>query len=85
MLLAFLKEICRFRYTPYLAYFAFAVGDYLVGGADYGGAYSRYYSALPQEFGMMFILPCAIALIRFFRAVRDETAEYERMKGLLNV
>lgn len=80
MLLAFLKEICRFRYTPYLAYFAFAVGDYLVGGADYGGAYSRYYSALPQEFGMMFILPCAIALIRFFRAVRDETAEYERMK-----
>lgn len=80
MLLAFLKEICRFRYTPYFAYFAFAVGDYLVGGADYGGGYSRYYSALPQEFGMMFILPCAIALIHFFRAVRDENAEYERMK-----
>ena len=72
MLLAFLKEICRFRYMPYLGYIGFAVGDYLVGGADYGGSFSRYYSALPQEFGMIFLLPCSIALVRFFRAVQDE-------------
>ena len=75
MLLAFLKEICRYRYTPYLTYVAFAVGSYLVSGR-----YARYYSTLPQEFGMIFILPCMIALIRFFRAVRDENAEYKRMK-----
>ena len=75
MLLVFLKEICRFRYTPYLTYIAFAVGNYLLNAR-----FSRYYSTLPQEFGMMFILPCAIALIHFFRAVRDENAEYKRMK-----
>ncbi|MCC2255324.1 hypothetical protein LKD70_13005 [Ruminococcus sp. CLA-AA-H200] len=75
MFLAFLKEICRYRYTPYLTYVAFAVGSYLVSGR-----YARYYATLPQEFGMVFILPCVIALIRFFRAVRDENAEYKRMK-----
>lgn len=75
MLLVFLKEICRFRYTPYLTYIAFAVGNYLLNAR-----FSRYYSTLPQEFGMMFILPCAIAWIHFFRAVRDENAEYKRMK-----
>ena len=75
MLLAFLKEICHFRYTPYLCYFAFAAGDYLVEGR-----YLRYYATLPQEFGMIFLLPCGIAMIRFFRAVRDERAEYKRMK-----
>jgi len=75
MLLVFLKEICRFRYTPYLTYIAFAVGNYL-----FDARFSRYYCTLPQEFGMIFILPCAVALIHFFRAVRDENAEYKRMK-----
>ena len=75
MLLAFLKEICHFRYTPYLCYIAYVMGDYIAGNR-----YSRFYSTLPQEFGMIFILPCAIALIRFFRAVREENAEYKWMK-----
>ena len=75
MLLAFLKEICRFRYTPYLCYIAYVIGDYIASNR-----YSRFYSTLPQEFGMIFILPCAIALIRFFRAVREENAEYKKMK-----
>lgn len=80
MLLMFLKELCRFRYTPYLCYIAYAAGGYIVSDR-----YSRFYSTLPQEFGMIFILPCAIALVRFFRAVRDEEAEHRRMKkeGLL--
>ncbi len=80
MLLVFLKEICRFRYTPYLAYLGFAVGHYLVGGAWYGGNFERYYSTLPQEYGMLFILPCGIALLRFFRAASREHEEYLRMK-----
>lgn len=75
MLLAFLKEICRYRYTPYLSYVAFSMGSYL-----FSSRYSRYVSALPQEFGMIFLFPCAIAVILFFRAVRDENAEYKRMK-----
>ena len=75
MFLVFLKELCRYRYTPYLSYFAFAVGNFLVTTR-----YTRYYSALPQEFGMIFLLPCGIALIRFFRAVREENAEYRRMQ-----
>lgn len=75
MLLAFMKTLCRFRYTPYLCYLAYAVGDYIMGNR-----FSRFYSSLPQEFGMMFIFPCAIALVYFFRAVQNENAEYNRMK-----
>lgn len=75
MLLVFLKEICRYRYTPYLSYIAYAVGDYLVNSR-----YSRFYSTLPQEFGMIFLLPCGVALIRFFRAIKEEDEEYKRMK-----
>ena len=75
MLLMFMKEICRFRYTPYLTYIAFVIGDYILDGR-----FSRYYSTLPQEFGMMFLLPCAIALIRFFRAAQTERQEYEQMR-----
>ncbi|WP_418540610.1 hypothetical protein [Massilistercora timonensis] len=75
MLLAFLKEMCRFRYTPYIAYAAYAVGGYIMGMR-----YSRFYSSLPQEFGMMFIFPCGVALIGLFRAIRDENAEYKKMK-----
>lgn len=67
MLLAFLKEMCRYRYTPYLAYVAFLAGNFIQSGR-----YSRYYSALPQEFGMVFLLPCAVALICFFRSARQE-------------
>lgn len=75
MLLAFLKEICRYRYTPYLAYMAFAVGNFIQSNR-----YSRYYSTLPQEFGMIFLLPCAVALIRFFRHQKKEEEETRRMK-----
>lgn len=75
MLLVFAKELCCFRYTPYLTYIAFVVGDYIQNGR-----YSRYYSTLPQEFGMIFLLPCAIAMLRFFQAVRDERNELKIMK-----
>lgn len=75
MLLLFLREICRFRYTPYLTYIAVVVGGYMVEDR-----FSRYYAALPQEFGLMFLLPCAIALMHFFESVRRENAEYKRMK-----
>lgn len=75
MLLVFVKELCRFRYTPYLTYIAFIIGDYIQSNR-----YSRYYATLPQEFGMIFLLPCAIAMLRFFRAVREERNEIQRMK-----
>lgn len=75
MLLAFLKEICRYRYTPYLTYLAFAVGNWILSNLQ-----RRYYAALPQELGMLFILPCAIALIHFFRSREEEEKKYRRMK-----
>ena len=75
MLLIFLKKICRFRYTPYIGYFLFAAGSFREEEM-----YARYYSALPQEFGMIFLLPCAVALINFFRAQEKEKREYERRK-----
>lgn len=75
ILLIALKSVCRFRYLPYLGFF------YLVG-TDYirPAMLSRYMSALPQEFGMMFYLPCLIAAIQFFRARKQEDKEYRKLK-----
>ena len=52
MLLLFLRRSADFRYTPYLTYIAVVVGGYLAEDR-----FSRYYAALPQEFGLMFLLP----------------------------
>ncbi|MCI9001952.1 MAG: hypothetical protein HFG03_03855 [Oscillibacter sp.] len=52
MLLVFLKLCCKSRFAPY-------VGAFLYAGSNYykSGVYLRFYAALPQEFGMIFILP----------------------------
>ena len=62
MITAFLKVVCRTRFIAY------------VGSAIYVGTvlfpvhtYSRFYSSLPQEYGMIFILPSALFAIEFFR------------------
>lgn len=60
MLLLFLKGFCKSKYTPYIAVLLYGVSDLFRYHT-----YSRYHSALPQEFGMLFILPAAYFLIRF--------------------
>lgn len=62
MLLAFLRLLCKARYTPYIGVMA-----YVASGVFYQYTYYRYYAALPQEYGMLFILPAAWFAIAFLR------------------
>lgn len=67
MLLAFLKLSCKTKYLPYAgAVFAVAFGGY-----NYS-SYFRYGTALPQEYGMIFILPAVYFLFQFFEERKEE-------------
>jgi len=67
MLLVFLKVCCRNRYTPYLGMLMYVFAD--LWNLE---TYKRYSSALPQEFGMIFILPSISFLIAFFEDRKKE-------------
>lgn len=60
MLLAFLKLVCKSKYTPYAG-----MAAYILSGVFYRDAYYRYYAPLPQGYGMLFILPAAWFAIAF--------------------
>ena len=62
VLLAFLKLVCKSKYTPYVGTMA-----YIISGVFYQYTYFRYYAPLPQEYGMLFILPAAWFAIAFLR------------------
>ncbi|MCD8346981.1 MAG: amino acid ABC transporter permease [Lachnospiraceae bacterium] len=66
-LLTFLKVCCKNRYIPY-------VGVAVYAGLDvYSYAtYWRFCSSLPQEFGMIFILPSIFFLFLFFQTKKEE-------------
>ncbi|GHU42557.1 hypothetical protein FACS1894111_06690 [Clostridia bacterium] len=68
-LLLFLKNFCKSRYLPYGA-----MALYIGGKFFYFYTYSRFYSTLPQEFGMIFILPAVYFLIGYFRIRKQELA-----------
>ncbi|MCD7954343.1 MAG: amino acid ABC transporter permease [Lachnospiraceae bacterium] len=66
-LLTFLKVCCKNRYIPYIgvaAYSGLDVYSYTT--------YWRFCSSLPQEFGMIFILPSIFFLFLFFRKKEEE-------------
>lgn len=65
--LAFMKGLCRTRFLPYL-------GAMLYVGAKYfnGISYARFGATLPQEFGVLFILPAIIFLMEFFKTRNAE-------------
>ncbi len=67
MLLAFLKSVCKNRFIPYIAAFFFVGAKYFVGIS-----YLRYGATLPQEFGMLYILPSAFFLLKFFKTRKAE-------------
>lgn len=73
MLLFLLRLVCRTESAAYVA-----TGFYLLLNIWGKNAYMRYYSALPQEYGMIFILPAIFFLILFFRERAEENGE----KGL---
>ena len=56
-----LRMICKARFTPYIG-----VGIYLMADIFGRHTYTRYASTLPQEYGMLFILPTACFAVRFF-------------------
>ncbi len=62
VLLAFLKLVCKSKYTPYAGVMA-----YIASGVFYQYTYFRYYAPLPQEYGMIFILPSVWFAIAFLK------------------
>ena len=74
-LLGFLKGCCKSRYTPYIATLFFVAGDLFNPNT-----YNRYYAPLPQEYGMIFILPAIYFGFKFFKDRRDEVKAGEKKK-----
>lgn len=70
VLLAFLKACCRTKYAPYLAMVIYGLAN--IWNRD---TYTRFYSSLPQEFGMIFILPSIYFLIAFFEDRKRENGK----------
>ena len=62
MLLLFLRGVCKNKFLPYVGAMMFVGANFFVGIS-----YSRYSATLPQEFGMLYILPSILFLINFFK------------------
>ena len=67
MILLFLKGHCKTRFLPYLGLFLFVGAKYFKGIS-----YSRYGATLPQEFGMLYILPAIFFVMEFFKTRKEE-------------
>ncbi len=67
-LFAVIKGLTKSRYSSYAAVIIYIVVDYLNSGC-----YSRYIADLPQEYGMIFIMPTIYFLIQFFFYEKENT------------
>lgn len=76
MIYVLLRKICRSRYIPIIGIFIFTLPDLF----ETQGI-MRYQFALPQEFGMIFLYPCAYFLIEFFRRKKEELAIEKELKA----
>ena len=72
VLLAMLKQLCKTKYIPYIGTYVFLLGNFWSGQT-----YSRFYATLPQEFGMIFVIPSIYFLIRFFQIPKQKLADKE--------
>lgn len=77
VLLVMLKLLCKTKYLPYIGVFAYIVGDFWSGQT-----YSRFYSTLPQEYGMIFVIPSVYFLIRFFQIHKENLKDRETRRIL---
>lgn len=77
VLLAMLKLLCKTKYLPYIGVFTYIVGNFWAGQT-----YSRFYSTLPQEYGMIFVIPSVYFLIRFFRIRKEDLKDRETRRIL---
>lgn len=62
VLFTFIRSICRSSFAAYGGLFL-----YLVPSLYHGNCTIRFISALPQEYGMLFILPCIYFYSHFLR------------------
>lgn len=69
MLLCFLRMCCKTKYAAYTGTFLFVIGNFFRANT-----YSRYYATLPQEFGIIFILPAIYFGFAYFETRRREVA-----------
>ena len=70
MILVFLKGHCKTRFLPYLGIMMFVGAKFFVYTS-----YSRYGATLPQEFGMLYILPSIFFVMEFFKTRKEELEE----------
>ena len=70
MILVFLKGHCKTRFLPYLGIMMFVGAKYFVGTS-----YSRFGATLPQEYGMLYILPSIFFVMEFFKTRKKELEE----------
>lgn len=75
MLLAFLKACCKSKFLAYGG-----AGIYAASALFSVSTYTRFYSSLPQEFGMLFILPSIYFLFAYFRRRKLELENGELEK-----
>ncbi|MDY4126989.1 MAG: hypothetical protein SOX95_06520, partial [Lachnospiraceae bacterium] len=64
----FLKIVCKSKYMPYIGIIVYSLAK-MYRLDDYG----RYAASLPQEYGMIFIVPVLYFLYAFFRQQRKES------------
>ena len=76
VLLAFLKLVCKSKYTPYVGVTAYIIWDIF-----YQYTYYRFYASLPQEYGMIFILPAAYFAIAFLREKDFATVAKKKLRA----
>lgn len=77
VLLTMLKLLCKTKYLPYIGVFAYIVGNFF---AEH--TYSRLYYTLPQEYGMIFVIPSVYFLIRFFQIRKEDLKDRETRRIL---
>lgn len=72
-LLTFLCAVCKSKYCAYTA-----MAFYVLANLFNADVFKRYLSSLPQEFGMLFILPSGFFLFLFFRERKMEITELKK-------
>ena len=71
VLFTFIRCICRSSFAAYGGLFL-----YLVVDLYHGNCTIRFISALPQEYGMLFILPCIYFLFAFFKDMKKNAGKW---------
>lgn len=79
-ILCVLRLCCRSKYAAYVGSYAYALGKYF---NIY--TYNRFYATLPQEFGIIFILPAIYFGFAFFETRRQELKAGKKKKALDSV